>query len=427
MMANTLALGAAFQRGLLPVSAGGARAGDPPERRRRREEPGRLRVGPRRGRPARTRSRARPPSPSRPAPELSERERELVDLARGRATGRRARARAASEMRVPELVAYQSAAYAAPLRRGRAPRAGGRAGAGARSRRAGRGGGPQPLQADGLQGRVRGRPPAPRRRSSGRELRRRARRGRAVWFNLHPPLLRALGLKRKLKLGRWFVPAFRMLRAMRRLRGTPLDPFGLAQGAARGAPADRRVRGARGRGARRASRPSTHATARGAVRAARPGPRLRGHQAARRRALFRERAAELRAELAPSVHQENASAAGSPPRSRSPRTESCPSHSSEIHTLPSAADLDVLRAAGRGSGARTRRRRSARAARRPCPPRGPWAPRPRCRAPRRRRRSAPSRLRRAGRPCACTARRRMCSSPTSPAKVGARSQDAVKW
>src|SRR4051794_3126649 len=48
-----------------------------------------------------------------------------------------------------------------------------------------------------------------------------------VWFMLHPPLLRALGMKRKLKLGRWFVPAFRALRAMRRLRGTPLDLFGL--------------------------------------------------------------------------------------------------------------------------------------------------------------------------------------------------------
>ena len=45
------------------------------------------------------------------------------------------------------------------------------------------------------------------------------------WFHLHPPLLRALGLKRKLKFGRWFVPFFRMLRAMRRLRGTALDPF----------------------------------------------------------------------------------------------------------------------------------------------------------------------------------------------------------
>ena len=45
-----------------------------------------------------------------------------------------------------------------PLRRAGAARAGGRAGADARARRAGRGGGPQPLQADGLQGRVRGRP-----------------------------------------------------------------------------------------------------------------------------------------------------------------------------------------------------------------------------------------------------------------------------
>jgi indolepyruvate ferredoxin oxidoreductase len=50
-----------------------------------------------------------------------------------------------------------------------------------------------------------------------------------VYFMLHPPLLRALGLKRKLKLGRWFVPGFRMLYRMRRLRGTRLDPFGHAK------------------------------------------------------------------------------------------------------------------------------------------------------------------------------------------------------
>jgi len=51
--------------------------------------------------------------------------------------------------------------------------------------------------------------------------------GARVYVMLHPPLLRALGLKRKLKLGRWFVPALRMLRAGRRLRGTRLDLFGL--------------------------------------------------------------------------------------------------------------------------------------------------------------------------------------------------------
>jgi indolepyruvate ferredoxin oxidoreductase len=47
-----------------------------------------------------------------------------------------------------------------------------------------------------------------------------------VYWHLHPPLLRALGLKHKIRLGPWFGPVFRLLRAMRRLRGTPLDIFG---------------------------------------------------------------------------------------------------------------------------------------------------------------------------------------------------------
>jgi indolepyruvate ferredoxin oxidoreductase len=50
-----------------------------------------------------------------------------------------------------------------------------------------------------------------------------------VWFNLHPPLLRAMGLDRKLKLGPWFTPSFKALYRMRRLRGTKLDPFGKAE------------------------------------------------------------------------------------------------------------------------------------------------------------------------------------------------------
>jgi indolepyruvate ferredoxin oxidoreductase len=51
---------------------------------------------------------------------------------------------------------------------------------------------------------------------------------RAAW-RLHPPVLRALGMKRKIALGPWFVPAFRVLRAMHGVRGTWLDPFGRTQ------------------------------------------------------------------------------------------------------------------------------------------------------------------------------------------------------
>jgi indolepyruvate ferredoxin oxidoreductase len=53
--------------------------------------------------------------------------------------------------------------------------------------------------------------------------------GGKVTYHLHPPVLRAMGFKQKLKLGPWFRPAFQGLYAMRRLRGTPLDPFGYAQ------------------------------------------------------------------------------------------------------------------------------------------------------------------------------------------------------
>jgi indolepyruvate ferredoxin oxidoreductase len=52
--------------------------------------------------------------------------------------------------------------------------------------------------------------------------------GVKVQYNLHPPLLRALGLERKLKLGAWFDGAFRALARMKGLRGTALDPFGHA-------------------------------------------------------------------------------------------------------------------------------------------------------------------------------------------------------
>ncbi|MEO6124124.1 MAG: indolepyruvate ferredoxin oxidoreductase family protein [Ilumatobacteraceae bacterium] len=50
--------------------------------------------------------------------------------------------------------------------------------------------------------------------------------GARVTWQLHPPLLRTLGMKRKLRLGRWATPAMVALRAARRVRGTPFDIAG---------------------------------------------------------------------------------------------------------------------------------------------------------------------------------------------------------
>lgn len=52
-----------------------------------------------------------------------------------------------------------------------------------------------------------------------------------VMWKLRPPILTELGLfrknpGRKISVGRWFTPVFLVLRRARRLRGTPLDPFG---------------------------------------------------------------------------------------------------------------------------------------------------------------------------------------------------------
>ncbi|MFD8517990.1 indolepyruvate ferredoxin oxidoreductase family protein [Streptomyces antimycoticus] len=55
--------------------------------------------------------------------------------------------------------------------------------------------------------------------------------GAGFRYQLQPPVLKALGIQRerKIALGPWFRVVFRVLRAMRRLRGTPLDPFGHTQ------------------------------------------------------------------------------------------------------------------------------------------------------------------------------------------------------
>lgn len=53
--------------------------------------------------------------------------------------------------------------------------------------------------------------------------------GATVSYRLHPPLLRSLGLSRKIALGHWFRSVFSLLRAMRRLRGSRADIFGYSQ------------------------------------------------------------------------------------------------------------------------------------------------------------------------------------------------------
>jgi indolepyruvate ferredoxin oxidoreductase len=48
-------------------------------------------------------------------------------------------------------------------------------------------------------------------------------------WNLYPPMLRSMGLGRKLRFGSWSVPVLGALRKMKGLRGTALDPFGHAK------------------------------------------------------------------------------------------------------------------------------------------------------------------------------------------------------
>jgi indolepyruvate ferredoxin oxidoreductase len=49
-----------------------------------------------------------------------------------------------------------------------------------------------------------------------------------IKYMLHPPMLRAIGLKKKIGFGRWFDVMYAMLKRMKMLRGTPLDLFGYA-------------------------------------------------------------------------------------------------------------------------------------------------------------------------------------------------------
>ncbi len=50
-----------------------------------------------------------------------------------------------------------------------------------------------------------------------------------VVYHLHPPMLRSIGMDSKIKFGRTGGPSFKVLRAMRKVRGTKADPFGMAK------------------------------------------------------------------------------------------------------------------------------------------------------------------------------------------------------
>ena len=51
----------------------------------------------------------------------------------------------------------------------------------------------------------------------------------SIGYNLHPPILRSLGWKQKVKVGQWFGGPLRMLARLKALRGTPFDLFGYAK------------------------------------------------------------------------------------------------------------------------------------------------------------------------------------------------------
>ena len=224
MMSNTLALGAAYQRGMLPVSGAALEQairlnGAAVEKNLAAFAWGRAVVAA----PDAVEQATR--APEAPRRELTDAERELVALA---VNGDAGELRRLVEVRVPELVAYQDEAYA--RRYAEAVR---RVHVAEQERTPGHSELTEAvarhlfklmaykdeyevarLHLDAVE-------QAKLHSEFGEDAK--------VAFNLHPPLLRAMGLERKLELGSWFVPSFKALYRMRRLRGTKLDPFGRAK------------------------------------------------------------------------------------------------------------------------------------------------------------------------------------------------------
>ncbi|HEX6651645.1 MAG TPA: indolepyruvate ferredoxin oxidoreductase family protein [Thermoleophilaceae bacterium] len=226
MMTNTLALGAAYQRGLLPVSGEALERaielnGAAVEKNLAALRWGRAVVAA----PDAVEAATRAPETVEAARELTDLDEYLVGLA---VNGDRGELRRLAEVRVPELVAYQDADWArrwAELVR--------RVHVAEQERTPGHSEITEAVarQLFKLMAYKDEYEVARLHLDAVERAKRDAEFGAdaKIYFMLHPPLLRALGLKRKLKLGRWFVPAFKLLYRMRRLRGTKLDPFGYAK------------------------------------------------------------------------------------------------------------------------------------------------------------------------------------------------------
>ncbi|MCI0547781.1 MAG: indolepyruvate ferredoxin oxidoreductase family protein [Candidatus Rokubacteria bacterium] len=225
MATNPLMLGAAYQAGTLPISAASIEAairlnGVAVEMNLLAFRWGRLTVQDAR----RVEAAAQAATGRVEAPRvLSAEARQLVEVVA--ATGE---LRRLLEIRVPELIAYQGPAYAreyvdfvARVARIEAERAPGRTGLGEAVARS-----LHKLMAYKDEYEV-----ARLHLDAALEATLRARFGETITYawHLHPPILRALGMKRKLRLGPWFAPVFKLLRGMKGLRGTPFDVFGYAE------------------------------------------------------------------------------------------------------------------------------------------------------------------------------------------------------
>ncbi|MGH7415260.1 MAG: DUF6537 domain-containing protein, partial [Candidatus Rokuibacteriota bacterium] len=226
MAVNPIMLGAAYQAGALPISAASIERairinGVAVEMNLLAFRWGRMAVvDGKQVEAAVAQATAQTAEPQRP---LSAEARALVD-----GVGASGELRRLLEVRVPELIAYQCAAYArayvdfvrrvAQVEAERAPGSTGLAEAVARHL--------HKLMAYKDEYEV-----ARLHLDAALQAQLQARFGQRIrtYWHLHPPLLRALGLKKKIRLGAWFAPAFRLLQSMKGLRGTPLDPFGRAE------------------------------------------------------------------------------------------------------------------------------------------------------------------------------------------------------